>query len=67
MADVGEYDADLRREISACIAELAPGEWGELAICPGPFGCLGDIELGDGPRAEIEHCSACRVIHLYRG
>jgi hypothetical protein len=62
-----DYDPDLRADIGRCVGDLAPGEWGELVICPGPYGCAAEHEFGRPRDAEaVEVCSTCRIIHLYR-
>lgn len=62
-----DYSEEVRAELALCLADLEPGEWGELALCPGPFGCPYEtheeaIEAG----VERDFCDGCRVIHCYR-
>lgn len=53
-----EYSPAIREEISALLSDLTPGTWGEVYLCPGPYGC--PVE---DPQSE---CPYCRVISVYR-
>ena len=53
-----EYPPEIREEIAALLTDLPPGTWGEVHLCPGPYGC--PIE---DPQGE---CAYCRVISVYR-
>ena len=62
-----DYSEETRREISITLDMTPPGEWAELALCPGLFGCpysTTEAALADG--VEENFCPGCRVIHLYR-
>lgn len=67
VADPEAYDDEVRREISLCIADLEPGGWGQVGLCPGPFGCphLTD-EARHAAGLPDTFCPGCRVIHVYR-
>lgn len=58
----------LRHELAELMAQLDPGEWGELGVCPGPFGCLfssDEERLAHGVMVG-NFCDGCRVIRIYR-
>lgn len=61
-----DYSDTIRDHMAATLNDTPPGEWAELSICPGPYGCpLGEPDTPpdlDGPCG----CADCRVIHLYR-
>lgn len=62
-----DYSDEIREEIALTLAATPPGEWAELALCPGPFGCLEPTRndaLADGEAPTA--CPDCRVIRLYR-
>lgn len=63
-----DYPAWLRRELASLIAELDAGQWGELGVCPGPFGCpyATEAEARAAGVAEGQFCGGCRVILVYR-
>lgn len=62
-----DYSDFVRQEIAETLNQTRPGEWSELGLCPGPFGCpyrtLEDA-LADG--VEENFCPSCRIIRLYR-
>jgi hypothetical protein len=65
--DLPNYSGEIREEIALTLTETPPGEWAELALCPGDYGCPYDSEeaaVADGVRETF--CPACRVIRLYR-
>ena len=53
-----EYPRDVLQEIAALLTDLTPGTWGEVHLCPGPYGCP-----MENPQSE---CAYCRVISVYR-
>ena len=62
-----DYGLEIRGEIALTLNATPPGEWAELALCPGPFGCpcpTRNNNLAEG--VEATACDGCRVIHLYR-
>ena len=62
-----DYSGWVRIEIAATLNDTRPGEWGELGLCPGPYGCpypTTKEALADG--VEEHFCSSCRVIRVYR-
>lgn len=62
-----DYSNEVREEIAATLAVTPPGEWAELALCPGPYGCLySTAEEALAAGVETDFCPGCRVIHLYR-
>jgi hypothetical protein len=62
-----DYCDDVRQEIAITLAETAPGEWAQLAFCPGRFGCpYATAEEAIAAGVEEHFCVGCRVIHLYR-
>ncbi len=62
-----DYSNEVREEIAATLASTPPGEWAQLALCPGPYGCpYSTTEEAIAAGAETDFCAGCRVIHLYR-
>ena len=61
-----DYSPAVRREIALTLALTPPGEWAELAFCPGPFGCPCLIPYDELAPDGRSACESCRVIHLYR-
>jgi len=62
-----DYCAEVRAEIAATLNATPPGDWAELALCPGPFGCPWDSEAEAAQvGGRLGLCDDCRVIHLYR-
>ena len=67
MADtVDDYSAGVREEIALTLEVTPPGEWAELAFCPGPFGCPCLVPFDELAPDGRSACDGCRVIHLYR-
>lgn len=33
------YSEEIREELRALLTDVPPGEWGQLGLCPGRFGC----------------------------
>jgi hypothetical protein len=65
--DPEDYADEVRQEIAITLAETAPGEWAQLALCPGRFGCpYASAEEAIAAGVEEHFCVGCRVIHLYR-
>jgi hypothetical protein len=62
-----DYDLEIREEIALTLNVTPPGEWAELALCPGHWGCPCPTRNDDlPPGVEPTACEGCRVIHLYR-
>ena len=62
-----DYDEEVRQEIALCLSDTPPGCWGEIAFCPGPFGCLVETEeeaRAAGVGEDFPPC--CRVVRVYR-
>jgi hypothetical protein len=62
-----DYSDQVRREIKITRNMAEPGEWAELALCPGLFGCpytTTEEAIADG--VEDDFCRGCRIIHIYR-
>lgn len=65
--ELPDYSAEIRQEISITLGETPPGEWAQLGLCPGPFGCpYATAEEAIAAGVEEHFCAGCRVIHLYR-
>ena len=66
--DLPDYDPEVRHEINLTLQATLPGEWGELALCPGPYGCppWGHEHSGVTQGGEEMFCSGCRIIRIYR-
>ena len=62
-----DYSDGIRQEIALTLNETPPGEWAQLALCPGRFGCpYATTEEAIAAGVEEHFCPGCRVIHLYR-
>ncbi|HUZ12116.1 MAG TPA: hypothetical protein VMU93_04595 [Caulobacteraceae bacterium] len=62
-----DYSKEVLDEIAITLGATPPGEWAELALCPGPFGCpYATAEEAVAAGVEDHFCPGCRVIHLYR-
>jgi hypothetical protein len=62
-----DYSVEIRDEIALTLNATPRGEWAELALCPGPFGCPCPTRNDFLPAGvEPAACDSCRVIHLYR-
>jgi hypothetical protein len=62
-----DYDEAVRADIAELLNETPSGEWAELALCPGPYGCPCPTRNDNlPPGVEPTACEGCRVIHLYR-
>ncbi len=62
-----DYSDDVRQEIGITLNVTPPGEWAQLALCPGRFGCpYATTEEAIAAGVEEHFCPGCRVIHLYR-
>lgn len=60
------YSQEVRQELGLLLSETPPGEWGQLGLCPGPFGCPFQTEEEAIAAGVQEHfCPSCRVIHVY--
>jgi hypothetical protein len=65
--DPEDYTDEIRREIALTLSETAPGEWAQLALCPGRFGCpYASTEEAIAAGVEEHFCPGCRVVHIYR-
>ena len=65
--DPTRYSDTVRHEIADLLAATPPGEWAELALCPGDYGCPYRTEAEARAAGVAEDfCPSCRVIHLYR-
>lgn len=65
--DIPDYSTEIREELSQLLADTTPGEWGELGLCPGPYGCPFKTEAEALAAGALEDfCPSCRVIHVYR-
>lgn len=65
--DIPDYSTEIREELGLLLADTTPGAWGELGLCPGPYGCPFKAEaeaVAAGAREDF--CPSCRVIHVYR-
>jgi hypothetical protein len=63
----GGYDEPERQAINNLLAELGPGEWGNLGLCYGEPDCpYGSREAAIAAGVEETFCPACRVIYVYR-
>jgi hypothetical protein len=65
--DPPNYSPEVLAAIASTLNRTPPGEWADLALCPGPYGCpyvSTEAALADG--VEEHFCPACRVIELYR-
>ena len=64
---VDDYGVEIRDEIALTLNATPPGEWAELALCPGPYGCPCPTRNDNlAEQVEAKACDSCRVIHLYR-
>jgi (p)ppGpp synthase/HD superfamily hydrolase len=64
--DNPDYSPEIREELRELLKETPPGEWGELALCPGPFGCpFATEEAAISAGVQETFCGGCRVIHVY--
>ena len=62
-----DYSDAIRQEISITLNQTPPGEWAQLGLCPGRFGCpYASTEEAIAAGVEEHFCPSCRVIHLYR-
>ena len=62
-----DYEDWVREGIAETLNATPSGEWAELALCPGAFGCPCPTRNDDLPEGvEPTACDGCRVIHLYR-
>ena len=67
LSGLPDYSAEIRQEISITLSETPPGEWAQLGLCPGPFGCpYATTEEAIAAGVQEHFCTGCRVIHLYR-
>lgn len=65
--DLPDYSAEIREELGLLLTDTPPGEWGELGLCPRPFGCPFETEARAIAAGVREHfCPSCRVILAYR-
>lgn len=61
-----DYPPEVREELGLLLSATPPGEWGQLGLCPGPFGCPFETEEEAIAAGVQEHfCQGCRVIHVY--
>ncbi len=64
---IPDYGPEIRKELSLLLNDTAPGEWGELGLCPGPYGCPFETdEEAIAAGVQENFCSSCRVIEIYR-
>lgn len=62
-----DYSPEVLEEIRITLDLTPPGEWAELGLCPGRFGCpYGTTEEALAAGVEEHFCDGCRVIILYR-
>ena len=65
--DFPDYSDEIREELGLLLTDTPPGEWGELGLCPGPYGCLFGSEAEAVAAGVREHfCPDCRVIRVYK-
>jgi hypothetical protein len=65
--DPESYSDEIRQEIAITLGQTPPGEWAQLGLCPGRFGCpYATVEEAIAAGVEEHFCIGCRVIHLYR-
>jgi hypothetical protein len=67
MDEIPIYNLEVRQELGLLLSETPPGEWGELGLCPGPYGCPFETEeeaIAAGVKETF--CPGCRVIRVYK-
>ena len=63
--DLPDYNAEILEELGLLLTQTPPGEWGELGLCPGPFGCPFETEelaIAAGARQQRCHARARRLL-----
>jgi (p)ppGpp synthase/HD superfamily hydrolase len=65
--DIPDYSPGVREELQLLLTDTPPGEWGELGLCPGPFGCpFANEQAAIDAGVRETFCPGCRVIRAYR-
>jgi hypothetical protein len=65
--ELSDYSAEVREELGRLLSDTPAGEWGQLGLCPGPFGCPFETEAQAIAAGVREHfCPSCRIIHAYK-